>query len=159
LIPEAYGKSGDASLRQFEEGGEFPQAVIATVSSVRLAKEHVLRKSMPFFAFDLAGHIGFSTGTTQRFWRSEGAGPRQRGCRKNWRLVDRFDPSQDLGFMQDAMVLQELTDCKDGAMDERVRHRRAEKGGFEPLRFGKIVGPFAARRGKSKIGARRQGPG
>jgi hypothetical protein len=62
---------------------------------------------------------------------------------------ERLDPLHDLRFLQ-ALRLQELADFHDGAMDDRVSNRGAEKGGLELLGILATVRPFAARRGKSK---------
>src|SRR6516162_1812176 len=81
-------------------------------------------------------------------------------CWRSGRRPDgyRFDPSYDVRFLQQALRLQQMGDFDHRAMDDRIGDGGAEKGGLELPRFRKIVRPFPARLGESKVGARRHDP-
>jgi hypothetical protein len=63
----------------------------------------------------------------------------------------RLDPFPDARFTEEIMRLQKLRDFYQGAMHDRIGERRAEKGRLELEALLKILRPFAAYLGKSKI--------
>jgi hypothetical protein len=61
--------------------------------------------------------------------------------------------------MEQVVRLQKLADFYHGAMDDRIGDNGAEQGGLELSTLLEVLRPFAARLGKSEVGARGHAPG